>query len=115
MSWTAIKTVYSETTGEKYYIKRSTTTKEYSCTCKSWIFNQEDPKTCKHIRVVINEAKIKKADSYWVVMNPKGVLAKESLFKNETTAKWWANYFNDHFLYPNTDYRAVKVTLKRSK
>lgn len=121
MGWKAIKTVYSESTGEKYYIKQSVKSKEYSCTCKSFIFNQEDPKTCKHIRAIVTQLKAKKKkkkpliDSYWIVINHNGKLAKESLFDAESSAKWWANYFNNHYMYPDIDYSVVKVTLKRSK
>lgn len=55
------------------------------------------------------------SNGYWIVVNLNGKIAKESLFKTKTAAKWWADYFNGHDLYPSSDYKAIKVTLKRSK
>ena len=82
MAWKAVKTVLSSSTyGKKYYIKQETGTKNYSCTCESWVFNNESPKTCKHIKAILAELKKYNPElakrERWLIFNKIDLLPPE--------------------------------------
>lgn len=106
MSWKAIKTTYSSKTGEKYYIKQDTATKNYSCTCKSWVFSNESPKICKHIAAVLVSLQKKKVQTFWVIKNNIGELASSVVFETQSTAEHYSNVYKG---------KAVKVRLVEVK
>lgn len=119
MSWKAVKTTYSSKTGEKYYIKQDTATKNYSCTCKSWVFSNESPKICKHIAAVliakqkpatlINGQKPKIVETYWIVRNAYGKLYSDRLHFTEYSAKTYLKAYNSYCFPLNGKIQKVRL------